>query len=174
MSNTRHSVMKEDFSRLSSNGIVEFNCTIHGFLPSENWFPSDAKIQRKSCKACSTKRARHSSRGNQTKRVLSRFKGYCRRNGHGGDVKKWQNIDLVHILRNCDIVDDICMRPGHPENKVWLLNDVILIPKKDAKKRKFQHRRGARWIKGKSLAAMCLREANLSTGNTIRGEIQKE
>ena len=165
--------MKDTFRRVNSNGAIEFKCNVHGYLSFSKFFDSDVRSRRKSCQKCTSKRARISSHGDLTKRVLTRYKNFCRRNGHGNDVRDWERSDISSMIVECEINGELCLRQRHPERKIWSLNDVFLISTKDAKKHKFQHRRGARWIKGKSLAAMCLREANLSTGNTISREIQK-
>ncbi len=110
---------------ISANGLY-YHCKRHGYLTPAEFYPSDLKNRRRSCKICSKKRVhvscckfKRSRAPRSAELIFDRFKRYAARHGHD-EVKLWELDDVRHLFCfDQKFPGDICIRPMDKRARLW-------------------------------------------------------
>ena len=128
--------MKQPFSRANEHGQIEYRCTVHGYLLSDNFFKSDIAGSRASCKSCTTARARASKSSDDPARiVLAKFKTYAIRHKHT-ETKLWEPSDVAPVLGTCN-VNDVVLRPIDFNAVTWYPHLIKTVPIAEARTKSY-------------------------------------
>lgn len=122
--------MKISFTMCNNEGCVLYMCRKHGYLKPEEFFKSDINNRRRSCKICTTTRARKSK--TKASGVLDMFKNYCKRHGHIKDTAMWEPCDIEPLLSKSTTQGNVVLRPVDFNSPIWCLDQLKVISKAEA------------------------------------------
>ena len=98
---------------------------------ADQFFNSDLKYHRASCKTCTYARSTESRQGDKTRLVLSRFKLWSRRNQHPEAVN-FEISDVASIIGASDL-DQVVLRPTNFNKRCWIPSDLRCVSIKQSR-----------------------------------------
>ena len=127
--------MKLPFSKVNPvDGSVSFRCKKHHYLPGSEFYESDLKNKRQTCKVCTKERAYKSRQQSEEKKVLVRFRTWALRHGHD-EVKKWELSDIEPILGTTEeLTKNIVLRPINHNSTIYCPQQMKIVLMEDVER----------------------------------------
>jgi len=131
--------MKDPYKKIE-NGIIYYLCKNHDYLSASEFYESDLKNNRRTCKICTRARAEKSRQMSEEKKVLVRFRTWALRHGHA-ECKMWELSDVAPILGSTEeLPKNIVLRPVNFSSPYYSPEQMQIVTMSDLKRFKVQHR----------------------------------